>query len=280
MSLNQKADRLGNIRLVGSDLDGTLTESKGVLSDYAMESLRAWRESGGLFAIVTGRPPGELRKVLEGAKAGLEWPYPDFVVCDERDIFDVHSGEWISVGDHRIQLEAELAYRPMAVKLTEVLLEEADKAGIHVDRSTDETEFRRGYVELRYPNPELAKQARSLVLPMLEKERSLMAAVRNNRLLAFRHPLSRKAFPLRLLAEWLGLTPYQVAAVGDSHNDLTMIDGGCGFLGAAVANADPDVADAVIKGGGIHLPKERSKGVGFLLEMLLDARGAVTRKAI
>ncbi|MCW2495056.1 HAD family hydrolase, partial [Jatrophihabitans sp.] len=53
------------IRLVASDLDGTLLRSDGTVSDRSRAALRAAEEAGLVIAFVTGRPPRWLDAVID-----------------------------------------------------------------------------------------------------------------------------------------------------------------------------------------------------------------------
>ena len=47
-----------------------------------------------------------------------------------------------------------------------------------------------------------------------------------------------------------GLKPSEVLAIGDNYNDVSMIDGKLGFVGACVGNADDNIKKIVKDGGG------------------------------
>ena len=53
------------VRLLATDLDGTLLRSDGTVSDRTRAALRAASEAGLLVAFVTGRPPRWLDEVIE-----------------------------------------------------------------------------------------------------------------------------------------------------------------------------------------------------------------------
>lgn len=61
-------------------------------------------------------------------------------------------------------------------------------------------------------------------------------------------------------AQKLGLRPDEVLAIGDSLNDLTMLDGTLGFHSACVANADERVKAAVTRNQGMVSQFRASRG--------------------
>jgi hydroxymethylpyrimidine pyrophosphatase-like HAD family hydrolase len=124
-----------------------------------------------------------------------------------------------------------------------------------------------------HPVRNLTNEREQLALAdeIAQNHAAALIPVRNSRLLSLRHPLSRKGFALAHLVEHLGLLMSQAVAVGDSLNDLTMLDGSCGNLTAAVPNADPLVLAATQAAGGILLEEPATLGVASLFEALVAA---------
>lgn len=277
MSSNQlQSDpRLADIRLVATDLDGTLLGPRGQVAQRTMIAWTEWKRKGGLTAIVTGRPFANLVQVITERGSGSTWPLPDALVCDERDVYvldqDSRSPIWHHVAHPERNLGNERAQLALADEIAQRLMACAVTQNQDIQRSEPQVETTRGYVELRYPEREAAEAGRQLANRLLEDHPSSLVAVRNSRLLALRHPLSRKGFALAHLVEHLGLLVSQTVAVGDSLNDLTMLDGSCGNLGATVPNADPLVLAATMAAGGILLEEPASLGVASLLEALIAA---------
>jgi hypothetical protein len=58
----------GRIRLLLSDVDGTLVTSKKELTDEAIEAVKNLGDDGILFAVTSGRPPRGLRMLIEPLK--------------------------------------------------------------------------------------------------------------------------------------------------------------------------------------------------------------------
>ncbi len=84
------------IRLLLSDVDGTLVTSDKVLTERSLDAVERLRAAGILFAITSSRPPGGLRMYVEplrlttpvAAFNGAFITTPDMVVTDELNIDD------------------------------------------------------------------------------------------------------------------------------------------------------------------------------------------------
>ena len=59
-------------------------------------------------------------------------------------------------------------------------------------------------------------------------------------------------------------------AIGDSYNDISMIDGKLGFVGACVGNAEEEIKNIVKTGGGYIGNETAYKGVADILYQLKD----------
>ncbi len=74
-------------------------------------------------------------------------------------------------------------------------------------------------------------------------------------------------------AQSLGYRPDEVLCIGDSLNDLTMLDGRFGFCSGTVANGAPEVKAAVLKNGGVVSEKRASLGSADCIMQTLDRLG-------
>ena len=69
-------------------------------------------------------------------------------------------------------------------------------------------------------------------------------------ILALYHPACCKGSLLKAVAEYYGIFPSEVLAIGDSLNDATMLDGEYGFYCGAPENADPLIQSMILARGG------------------------------
>jgi hydroxymethylpyrimidine pyrophosphatase-like HAD family hydrolase len=88
----------------------------------------------------------------------------------------------------------------------------------------------------------------------------LLAYERNSIYLRFAHAQYNKGSALTELREQLGIPAERTFAIGDNHNDLTMLTGGAAGMVACPANTVADVA-AAVKGAGGYIAK-RPAGAG------------------
>jgi len=77
---------------------------------------------------------------------------------------------------------------------------------------------------------------------------------------------------LKMLSDELGVEPNRVLAVGDSANDIDMLDGSCGFQSAAPADSELLVRRLVGRNGGILAQRHGSSGAAEILRRVLSAR--------
>jgi len=71
-------------------------------------------------------------------------------------------------------------------------------------------------------------------------------------------------------ARSLGYRPEETLCIGDSLNDLTMLDGRFGFYSGTVANGAPEVRAAVLKSGGIVSERRASLGAADCIMQTLE----------
>ena len=69
-----------------------------------------------------------------------------------------------------------------------------------------------------------------------------------------------------------GLPPQEILAIGDSQNDLSMLDGRFGFRAATPANGEEIVKEAVRRNGGYVASQPVARGTCEVLERLVLAQ--------
>jgi Cof subfamily protein (haloacid dehalogenase superfamily) len=88
-----------SIRVVASDLDGTLVRTDGTISDRTRAALQRAEAAGALVIFVTGRPPRWMKPVVEATGAsGLA------ICANGALVYDLGSGE--IVREHALQAES------------------------------------------------------------------------------------------------------------------------------------------------------------------------------
>jgi hydroxymethylpyrimidine pyrophosphatase-like HAD family hydrolase len=281
---------MGEIRLVASDLDGTLLRPDETVSERTREAIVAVRRAGITLVLVTGRPPRALAPIA--ARIGVG----GIAICaNGAVVWDLDAGTMVDVTPLAADLAAGLVRELreaipgvlFAVELEHGFGREAgwtDGTGPPrprlVERETPEVleadalEMVTGPVVkllVRHPTlpfPEVARRARQAV-----GEQAVVTWA-GTRLLEISAAGVTKAWALERLCARLGVRRQQVLALGDMENDLPML----AWAGhsVAVANAQPDVLDAADEVTASNL----DDGVALVLERLAAEPTARPRPAV
>ncbi|MDR4534874.1 HAD family hydrolase [Glutamicibacter sp. PS] len=222
------------IRLIASDLDGTIITPGGTISQRTREAFLAARDAGIEIVFVTGRPYRWLDPVVE-AFGGL-----GSVICSNGAVlYDLASGEilfsrTLSAATARTAAQIILEHEPQASFAAETT------KGLHLGPGfTDPHRPMECLGELDLNGPVLDSEgivkflARSPHLPiddfygLVAEQLGQMLSVTHSAfdmsLLEMAHVEIDKAQTLRVYAERLGIAPEEVMAFGDMPNDLQML---------------------------------------------------------
>ncbi len=243
------------IKLLASDLDGTLLRSDNTVSQATRDALAAAEAAGLIVAFVTGRPPRWLHEVAE------ETGHRGVVVSANGALtYDLHTEQ--VVAEHPLPPE-------MLAEVTSVLRAKIPQVRFALEYAQDfayEPEYRHDWGIApetdrngrRLPTPAAAELSGLLDKPavkLLARGRGmepdefmdLVEALVGDQVTVTRSghsPLVEisatgitKAFGLAALADSHGVERHQIAAVGDMPNDVPMLEwAGQSY---AVANAHP-----------------------------------------
>jgi Cof subfamily protein (haloacid dehalogenase superfamily) len=241
------------VRLIATDLDGTLVRSDGTISDRTAKALATAEESGATVVLVTGRPPRWIAPVAEATG------HHGVVICSNGAlVYDLH--------DERV-IESYMIPAQTVVEVVDILraampqLAFAVETGVDVYRSHG---YRGGWITspendtVSFPLTEVTKYEAAKLLAshpamdvdeLLDRTRALVGHLvepthSNGRGLVEMGALGvSKATTLARFAQELGVLAGDVVAFGDMPNDLPML----AWAGRAyaVANAHPLVLEAV-----------------------------------
>jgi Cof subfamily protein (haloacid dehalogenase superfamily) len=253
------------VRLVATDIDGTLLRSDGTVSDRTRAALQAAGDAGLLVAFVTGRPPRWLDVLIEQTgHLGLAVGANGAVIYDMRteQILAAHLLDQALMLELGAELRAAFPRVQFAVEYGRGF---AGEPGYVHDWAVNPPYDRRG-VPIAPPRVgSLEEITDEPGVKLLAKDRQAEAdtfmseAIRlvgdratithssSYGLLEISAPGVTKASGLAELARSYGVPAAEVAAIGDMPNDLPMLRwAGRSY---AVANAHPDVravADEVV----------------------------------
>jgi Cof subfamily protein (haloacid dehalogenase superfamily) len=262
-----------SIRLIATDLDGTLLRSDGSVSKRSVAALRAAEDAGIIVVVATGRPPRWVHPVAERLE------HTGMAICANGAVLaDLHS-------------ERIVETRPMT-RASVLKVADGVRAGVPgvafavetVDRGFGrEPGYRTHFDDLgqrpwiaaieelaaddvikllvrnETMNPDdLLHMGRALVGDMAELTHSSQ-----NALLEISASGVTKATTLARVAERLGIGPDEVVVFGDMPNDLPMLAwAGAGY---AMANAHPNV----LASAEHFAPANDEDGVAQVIESLL-----------
>lgn len=255
----------GPVRMVASDLDGTLLHSDGTVSGRARQALQAAEAAGLVVAFVTGRPPRWLHEIaVQTGHTGVA------VAANGALLYDLHTEQVIA--EHLLEPdvlgEVSRALReefPDVAFGLEYGLEFAHESEYHHDWEITPRTDRSGRRLPEVLQGELAELIRRPAAKLLARsrtaepeeflsaaeavvgERATLTLSGHSALLEIAAAGITKATGLAALAERHGVPQQDVAAIGDMPNDVPMIVwAGHGY---AVGNAHPRVkavADHVV----------------------------------
>ena len=260
------------VRLVATDLDGTLLSPAGVVTSRTAEAVRAARRSGLHVIPCTGRPAKSVWHLADHARLGplgvcsngaalVDLARREVLEVDaftDRDAVEVVAVVRSSEPSVRLAFDDDLAFthergfferRP-----------DWDETLVAVDDLTAAFDGRVTQLIARRPGLSAA-QLIDRLRPVLAERVTLTTSGLDWVDLCL--PLVSKAARLAVVCERLGIAPAEVVAIGDNHNDLSMM--AWAGTAMAVANAVDEVravADRV-------LPSNAEHGVAVLIEELL-----------
>ena len=265
------------LRLVATDLDGTLVRADGSVSERTRRALRQVREAGLVVVLVTGRPPHSLRLLAHAAGvSGL-------AVCSNGAIvYDLDRDEIVRHTLLGVDAAARLV-RALRKAVPEVCFAFVRGPAFACEpaysRIAREADHAPGYLDTAILGDAMTlcdEPATKLIArhPSLSAD-ELLARVHGLELDGFEVTHSgapfvevaaagvTKAWALEALCSDLGVASDEVVAIGDAPNDLRMLR--WAGLGIAVANAHP----AVLAEADDVTSSNDDDGVAAVLERLL-----------
>lgn len=252
-------------RLIALDLDGTLLNRRGEASAADVEALRRFVAGGGVVVLASGRMTATIR--AQQRAMGLDGP----VISYNGAMVRLPEGQGGEV----------LVHRPLPARYADELIEYARRERFALNYYLDETLYLEDDPELRryaemyarrtgavytfvpdlrafkgreptkaliiteptrpgVPNPRGRDELYALWQARWGEEITIERS--EPEYLEFLHPGATKGAALAALARHYGIARELVMAVGDSYNDVSMLQ--WAGLGVAVANATPEVKQA------------------------------------
>lgn len=240
------------MRLVVSDMDGTLLDAEGRVPDTFWPVLAELRARGIAFSPASGRQAATLQRLFAGASDGM-------VVIAENGAFVVRDGREVSSRPLReaVVLDVVRTVRELAVGGADLGVVVCGKRSAYVERADDAflDECRRYYAALEVLDDATASDDAILKLAVFafddvrDAAGALRAVVADEQVVVsgehwvdvMRAGVDKGA-ALRDLQDRLGITAAQTVVFGDYLNDVEML--GAAEHSYAMENAHPDVLRA------------------------------------
>ncbi|MCS7461396.1 Cof-type HAD-IIB family hydrolase [Paenibacillus doosanensis] len=239
---------MNNIRLIVSDLDGTLLSEDHSLTEPVKEAVRRFRANGGMFTIATGRFGLAAQKIVE--ELDIDIP---FILCNGSVIAD-RSRVWSA---STLELRELTPFLLAAERsgVTVMLFEEAGVSVLSRTAAVEQFEIKEGIRCVVVDPSEEGWQGKPLQKILLIGDMRRIRELWELHLPSFNRsyatiqseddyfevipPNQSKGSALKKLAELLQVTPAEVLGIGNQLNDMDMIE--YAGVGAAVANSHPEL---------------------------------------
>lgn len=236
------------MKLLALDYDWTMLDysaDKPAFSQELLDYLIRFIDAGGIAGIVSGRTEESLQH--EASSNGWAWnaPFPSFCVLQEA-YAKVPQDALANLNlQNRTKINAlsrQLSYfvDPWLTTFTE--------RGLPPQAWSISSSYPLAF---EFSSPAEATKAWPVLEQCLASAHLDACRIhRNCHILALYHPACCKGSLLKAVAEYYGIFPSEVLAIGDSLNDATMLDGEYGFYCGAPENADPLIQSMVLARGG------------------------------
>jgi Cof subfamily protein (haloacid dehalogenase superfamily) len=246
---DQGASSPAAIRLVLSDVDGTLVTPEKELTDASIEAVRRLGEAGILFALTSGRPPRGMAMYVEPLR--LTTPIAAFnggmLVDHEMKVIEQHAipGELVA---ETIALLESCALGVWVYRGADWLVRDA--RGPHVEREAFTVQFAPtsvesydglvdGVAKIVGVSDDHDAVARAAAAAAERFGDSVSASRSQPYYVDVTHPLANKGSVVRWLAARYGIPSEAIATIGDMPNDVLMF--AHSGLSIAMGNADREV---------------------------------------
>lgn len=260
---------VAEIRLVATDLDGTLIGSVNELpfyADFRDQMARLRERNGAIWVACTGRSHRSFREFFGPMRRmGL---LPDYIILRHALIyrrsfmgFVPHLVWNISI---LMKLWREEAHANTAIDNWHETLT-AGAVGVSTIRRA------KNRLGLRFDSPQSAAVAGDLLRRKVREYRHLKVFVFGSDLEVRMIPAT-KGMALSELATYLNIERETVLAIGDGQNDLSMLDGTAAAMVGCPANADAEVIETVHQQGGHVAPHRTLRGVIDILSAYEENR--------
>lgn len=260
------------------DLDGTLTNSKKVITNYTKQQiLKAQKEQGTIVVLASGRPTYGIAPLAEELKlseyGGYILSFNGGIIMNWKTKQIIHE---TVLKDHLIAPIYDMATKHGVNIISyigeDIVTETPDNEYIRYEANLNRMPVR--YIpkftdEVKHNVPKCLivgdadhlKKVEQIMIQHFGKE---MSIYRSEPFFLEMMPLSiDKAHSLQILLDYLNINKNQMIACGDGYNDLSMIR--LAGLGVAMANA----VEPILKEADFVTSSNDEDGVGYVVDKFL-----------
>jgi len=257
------------IRLLAFDLDGTSVED-GRLGECAVVALDRFVRAGRWTVCASGRTFSVQQEIFARSGIRPQDGYPHYLIACDKFIYRLCGSEYVSEESWNAPLRQRwscllpqvLARLP---HLEKALAEARLEFVIVGDHLLHEEA---GYFPLQFVDVAAAERAMGVMAKVYSGIPDF-AVNRNGPYVAATLRHAGKGETLEVICRELQVVPEEVLAVGDSFNDLSMLDGRFGYRSAAVANGEKIVQKAVRANRGYVATRPGPAGFAEILNSIL-----------
>jgi len=238
--------RRDNVDAIATDLDRTLVgDCKHHLDSETHRFFERWLSEERHWWIVTGRPKIFVEHCVE--RWGIR---PTGMVTRERFISYQSLEFWY--------------WNERMTVLSRAIREQSpqwyDQLRTHVELPPSRARFEEDWAW--FEQMEDARRARFL---MEEITPGFVKPLRNRHYVGLVPRKAGKGNCIERLCKYFDIDTSSVLAIGNSHNDRSMLDGRLGFIPSAVVNADPEIKQLVLDNDGIVFEKSIGQELNSLV---------------
>ncbi len=267
------------VKLVVTDMDGTLLNSQGKVSDNFLKLFPGLQQAGVHFVAASGRQFYSIKEKLN-------------TIHEDISIFAENGGmnKFKDIGMMFNALDTEIIRKmiPMLRNIEDTFIILCGEKGAYIE--TDDPDFINMFTEY-YPEyhflDDLEKiddevffkvalyhytDSEKYIYPEVKHlEKDLQVKVSGQHWVDIAHPDANKGNALKTLQDKLGITEEETMAFGDFNNDLEMLS--YSYFSYAMENAHPNIK----KVARYATRSNDEEGVEFILEQLIEAKNKIRK---
>lgn len=272
--MTQTAGSSPCIGLLATDLDGTViggVQEFPLYSDFRRELSLLHETQDAVWVACTGRNLSSFVEfTMPMQRMGV---VPDYVIVRHAYIYSRRSLCW---WPHVLWNIHILYHAWVDRRAAEQALASWHSAIVSCSTGVRTRRRDRGHLVLRFDSSQSATEALNMLKRDFPACRHIQVAVNGNEANVRLVPFT-KGLALSELARYLGVPRERIMAIGNGHNDISMLDGSVAGMTGCPSNSEPEVMDTVHRSGG-HIADRPS--LGGVLQVIEAYRSGTVSSAL